>query len=66
MCKVLCKCEGLRKETEIAALWVEKGKVHSKLPRLSPQKAERRNGVGGGCPGEKELQGGFEVHNKYL
>lgn len=33
--------EGLSKDTEIAAQWVEKGKVYSKLPRLREARAGR-------------------------
>lgn len=37
--------EGLSKDTEIAAQWVEKGKVYSKLPRLREVRAGRLSKV---------------------
>lgn len=65
--------EGLSKDTEIAALWVEKGRVYSKLPRLSPQKAERSKSgetlqgyKGTGIWEKRSCSGVAGVLNKYL
>lgn len=64
---------GSVKDTEIAALWVEKGRVYSKLPRLSPQKAERSESretlqgyKGTGTWEKRSCSGVAGVLNKYL